>query len=165
MIAAGKLVPAGEAATLSGASVRLQLQKLREKETISDRRDSQEEISRTTSPDHRDLPLRSDRERTQYSDRDRTYSLRPSEIHTLTDVGKFRVVAVEDLANLGYAGRPLRNGAAISATSCGKASCRDVARVPSRKNLSTSSLSPNRDNGFYDVKVWCRRSRRSTPVS
>ena len=32
------------------------------------------------------------------------YSLRASEIHTLTDVGRFRVVAVEDLANLGYSG-------------------------------------------------------------
>jgi len=90
--------------SLSGASVRLELQKLREKETASDRRASQVEISRTTSPDHRDLPLWSDRERTQYYDRDRTYSLRPSEIHTLTDIGRFRVVAVEDLANLGYAG-------------------------------------------------------------
>jgi hypothetical protein len=89
---------------LSGASVRLQLQKLREKETISDRRDSQAESSRTVSPDHRDLPLRSDRQRTRYADRDRTYSLRPSEIHTLTDVGRFRVVAVKDLANLGYPG-------------------------------------------------------------
>jgi len=88
----------------SGASVRLQVQKLREKETISDSRDSQAETSRTTAPDHRDLPLRSDRERTQYNDRDRTYSLRPSEIRTLTDVGTFRVVAVEDLVNLGYAG-------------------------------------------------------------
>jgi hypothetical protein len=90
--------------SLSGGSVRLQLQKLREKETISDSRDSQAETSRTAAPDHRDLPLRSDRERTQYSDRDRTYSLRPSEIHTLTDVGRFRVLAVEDLANLGYPG-------------------------------------------------------------
>jgi len=75
--------------SLSGASVRLELQKLREKETASDRRASQVEISRTTSPDHRDLPLWSDRERTQYYDRDRTYSLRPSEIHTLTDIGRF----------------------------------------------------------------------------
>jgi hypothetical protein len=50
------------------------------------------------------LPLRSDRQRTSYADRDRTYSLRPSEIHTLTDVGRFRVVAVDDLANLGYPG-------------------------------------------------------------
>jgi hypothetical protein len=90
--------------SLSGASVRLQLQRLREKEMASDRRGSQLEISRTASPDHRDLPLRSERERTQYSDRDKTYSLRPSEIRTLTDVGRFRVVAVEDLANLGYTG-------------------------------------------------------------
>jgi hypothetical protein len=90
--------------SLSNASVRLELQKLREKETASDRRDSQAESSRTTSPDHRNLPLRSDRQRTRYADRDRTYSLRSSEIHTLTDVGRFRVVAVEDLANLGYPG-------------------------------------------------------------
>jgi len=90
--------------SLSGASVRLQLQKLRQKETIADRRDSQADISRAASPDHRDLPLRFDRERTQYCDRDRTYSLRPSEIQTLNEVGRFRVVVVEDLANLGYAG-------------------------------------------------------------
>jgi len=101
----GREIGAGRGGgSLSGPSVRLQLQKLREKETISDRRDSQAESSRTASPDHRDLPLRSGHERTQYSDRDRTYSLRPSEIHTLTDVGRFRVVAVEDLANLGYPG-------------------------------------------------------------
>lgn len=90
--------------SLSNTSVRLQLQKLREKETISDRRASQAEISRAASPDHRDLPPRSDRERTQYSDRDRMYSLRSSEIQTLIDIGRFRVVAVEDLAHVGYAG-------------------------------------------------------------
>jgi hypothetical protein len=90
--------------SLSGASVRLELQKLREKETASDRRGSQLEIRHTASPDHRDLPLRSDCERTQYTDRDRTYSLRLSQIRTLADVGRFRVVALGDLANLGYAG-------------------------------------------------------------
>lgn len=101
----GREIGAGRGgSSLSDASVRLQLQKLREKEMISDRCDSQVQISRTSSPDHRDLPLRTDRERTQYTDRDRTYSLRQSEIHTLTDMGRFRVVAVEDLANLGYAG-------------------------------------------------------------
>src|SRR3984893_4172930 len=94
--------------SLSNTSVRLQLEELREKETISDRRASQAEISRTTSPDHRDLPALSDRERTQYSDRNRMYSLRPSEIQTLTDVGRFRVVAVEDLAHLSYAGERSR---------------------------------------------------------
>ena len=54
--------------SLSNTSVRLQLQRLREKETISDRPASQLQTSRAVSPDHRDLPLRSDRERTQYSD-------------------------------------------------------------------------------------------------
>jgi hypothetical protein len=88
----------------SGASVRLELQRLREKEMASDLPGPQPEINRAASPDHRDLPLRSDRERTPYSDRDRTYSLRTSEIHTLIDVGRFRVVAVEDLASLGYPG-------------------------------------------------------------
>ena len=37
--------------SLSGASVRLELQRLREKETISDRRDSQAQPNRTGSPD------------------------------------------------------------------------------------------------------------------
>src|SRR5258708_27282888 len=70
--------------SLSGASVRLELQRLREKEMASDRRASQVEVSRITSPDHRDLPLRSDRQQAQFSDRDRMHSLRPSEIRTLT---------------------------------------------------------------------------------
>jgi len=90
--------------SLSDASVRLQLQNLREKETISDRRGTQVQISRTDSPNHRDLPSRSDRQRARYTERDRTYSLRSSEIQTLTDVGSFRVVAVEDLAKFAYAG-------------------------------------------------------------
>ena len=85
-------------------SVRLQLQKLREKEATSDHLDSRLPITRTASPDERDSLPRSDRQRTYYTDRERTYSLRQSQIHTLTEVGRFRVVAVEDLASLGYAG-------------------------------------------------------------
>jgi hypothetical protein len=41
--------------SLSNVSVRLQLQRLREKETISDRRNSQVQISRTASPYHRNV--------------------------------------------------------------------------------------------------------------
>lgn len=101
----GREIGAGRGgSSLSNTSVSLQLQKLREKETISDHHASQADSRRTTSPGHPDLPLRSDRERTQYSDRDRSYSLRPAELRTLTDIGKFRVVAIEDLVNLGYAG-------------------------------------------------------------
>jgi hypothetical protein len=44
------------------------------------------------------------RTRTKYTDQDRNYSLRDSEIHTLSEVGKFRVVATADLAEFAYNG-------------------------------------------------------------
>ena len=44
------------------------------------------------------------RVRTKYVDRDKTYSLRDSEIHSLSEVGKFRVVATKDLAQFAYNG-------------------------------------------------------------
>lgn len=37
-----------------------------------------------------------------FRDRDREYSLRQSEIQTLIEIGKFRVVPVDDLAQVGY---------------------------------------------------------------
>jgi hypothetical protein len=46
----------------------------------------------------------SQRVRTQYTDRNKTYSLRDSEIHTLSEVGKFRVVATGDLAEFAHNG-------------------------------------------------------------
>ena len=46
----------------------------------------------------------SQRIRTNYMDRDKRYSLRDSEIHTLSEVGKFRVVATGDLAEFAYNG-------------------------------------------------------------
>ncbi len=46
----------------------------------------------------------SQRIRTQYTDRNKTYSLRDSEIQTLSEVGKFRVVATRDLAEFAYNG-------------------------------------------------------------
>src|SRR6266481_3347202 len=46
----------------------------------------------------------SQRVRAQYTDRNKTYSLRDSEIHTLSEVGKFRVVATRDLAEFAYNG-------------------------------------------------------------
>ena len=45
-----------------------------------------------------------DRTRTIYRGRDREYSLRASEVRTLTDIGKFRVVPADDLARFGYQG-------------------------------------------------------------
>lgn len=46
----------------------------------------------------------SDRFRTTYHQRNREYSLRESEVRTLVELGKFRVVPADDLARLGYGG-------------------------------------------------------------
>jgi hypothetical protein len=45
-----------------------------------------------------------DRSRTIYRGREREYSLRESEVRTLTDLGKFRVVPADDLARFAYHG-------------------------------------------------------------
>jgi hypothetical protein len=89
------------------ASVRIKLAKLRETEYQSDHLDWQSRERQEAKPlcrDIRQTDLVAQRERTEIRNRDRSYSLRPSEIHTLTEVGKFRVVSVEDLAKHGYGG-------------------------------------------------------------
>jgi len=89
------------------ASVRIRLGKLRETEYQSDHLDWQNRERQEAKPlsrDTRQADVLAQRERTEIRNRDRSYSLRPSEIHTLTEVGKFRVVAVEDLAKHAYAG-------------------------------------------------------------
>src|SRR5256884_3232337 len=45
-----------------------------------------------------------DRSRTIYRCRNREYSLRESEVQTLTDLGKFRMVPADDLARFAYRG-------------------------------------------------------------
>jgi hypothetical protein len=90
-------------------SVRIKLAKLREAEYQSDHldlpsRERPEAEPRSLPRGTRQADLIAQRERTEILDRDRSYSLRPSEIHTLTEIGKFRVVAVEDIAKHGYAG-------------------------------------------------------------
>jgi hypothetical protein len=90
------------------ASVRIKLQKLREAETYSDRLSVQSRDPAVSNRPRlsfgvRELPSRAEHDRTKYTDRDQSYSLRPSEIDTLAEVGKFRVVSVEDLARFNYA--------------------------------------------------------------
>lgn len=46
-----------------------------------------------------------DTTRSLYRDRERSYSLRNSEIHTLIETGKFRVVDVDDLVKFAYGGK------------------------------------------------------------
>src|SRR5690348_6865673 len=78
-------------------------------EERADRRDREgRERSRTERPtltrEERVQAILSQRTRTKYTDRDQDYSLRDSEIHTLSEVGKFRVAAARDLAELAYNG-------------------------------------------------------------
>src|SRR5208282_168305 len=89
------------------------LANLRETEYQTDHLDSHSRERREAKPtsvsrDTRQADLLAQRERTEIADRNRSYLLRPSEIYTLTEVGKFRVVAVEDLAKHAYAGDPSR---------------------------------------------------------
>lgn len=86
-------------------SVRLKLQRFREVETDSDQLSAK---NRGYSAGDRELQTRDEDDRAKYADRDRSYSLRPSEIRTLAEVGKFRIVSVEDLAKLNYAGDRMR---------------------------------------------------------
>lgn len=64
----------------------------------SSREEARELPKHSPSGDLRDLT------RNVYRDRDHRYSLRNSEIHTLIEAGKFRVVDTEDLAKFAYAG-------------------------------------------------------------
>src|SRR6516164_6600268 len=93
----------------SGATVRSKLEKLREAESIGDQVAAQSRelpgAGRSPLPrETKQAALLAERDRTDYWGRDRGYSLRQSEIHTLTEVAKFRMVAVEDLAKLAYSG-------------------------------------------------------------
>jgi len=92
-----------------GQESRLRLQKIREAESNSDRAIPQNPAhlgdSRSSlSLEGRQEETLKERDRSQYEDRGTRYSLLPSEIHTLTEVAKFRVVGVEDLARLAYNG-------------------------------------------------------------
>jgi hypothetical protein len=93
----------------SGGTARSNLEKLRAAESIGDQVAAQSReypvVGRSPLPrETKQAALLAERERTSYRELDRGYSLRQSEVHTLTEVGKFRVVAVEDLAKFAYRG-------------------------------------------------------------
>ena len=95
------------------ASIRIKLGKLRETEFQSDqrcieRREHSQADRPVLSREARQAAILGDRDRTEIQDRDKNYLLRSSEIHTLTEVGRFRVVGVEDLWRHAYAGNRSR---------------------------------------------------------
>ena len=105
----GREIGPGRGGSSSDSNRKIQLAKLRNAESASDRALSvgpqPKELSRTPGSPHSQNPdLLRDHGREKYRDRDRTYLLRTSEIQTLTEVGKFRVVSVKDLAECAYAG-------------------------------------------------------------
>src|SRR5437899_5335128 len=85
------------------------LERIHREEERTDQRDQE---ARGTSGGNRPPLPREERvplalartNRTNYVHRNRTYQLRDSELHALTEVGKFRVVAVHDLAQFAYNG-------------------------------------------------------------
>jgi len=70
----------------------------------SDRAVGQVQPGRETGRDSLRSRSGFDRSRTVYRGRHRDYSLRESEVRTLTDIGKFRVIPADDLARFGYNG-------------------------------------------------------------
>src|SRR5579859_2724069 len=110
----------------------------------------------STSETHRELPKSSpagdlrDATRNVYRDRERTYSLRNSEIHTLIEVGKFRVVDTNDLAKFAYAGNRYRMESDI----------RNLVRQGLAEKRGTSILKNESRQVLTLTKKGCRLIRR-----
>ena len=90
-------------------SLRVRLSELHRKEERADTRDREgRDRSRQERPPlHREERVRevlAQRVRAVFRNRDKTYELRDSEIYLLSEVGKFRVVAQNDLAEFAYNG-------------------------------------------------------------
>ncbi len=84
-----------------------ELQKIYQEEERTDNlaREGRHRSGRDRPPRPREDRVREileQRTRTTYADRNKTYSLRDSEIYTLSEVGKFRVVAKNDVAEFAY---------------------------------------------------------------
>lgn len=89
------------------------LHNIHREEDRADRRDSEArergDKDRPAVPrEERVRQILSQRVGTKYTDRNRQYSLRDSEINTLGEVGKFRVVGMNDLGDFAYNGNRSR---------------------------------------------------------
>ena len=103
----------GGRSSSSNVEAQIRLQSIHREENQADQLDRQlgERGNRERPPvarEERVGEILSQRRRSNYTDRDKTYSLRDSEIHALSEVGKFRVVATQDLAEFAYNGERSR---------------------------------------------------------
>ena len=95
--------------SFSDWNARTKLQDIHRKEERADSldREGRDRSGKERPPlarEERVKTILSKRSRTNYKDRDRNYALRDSEVHTLSEVGKFRIVATNDLAEFAYNG-------------------------------------------------------------
>ena len=96
-------------ASSSGGNECEKLLNIRRQEERADRldhesRDRTEQDRPILPRDERLQATLAQRVRTRYADRDSEYSLRDSEIHSLGEIGKFRVVELNELAEFAYNG-------------------------------------------------------------
>src|SRR5229473_8228379 len=84
-----------------------------------------------------------DRSRTIYRGRNRDYSLRESEVQTLTDLGKFRVVPADDLARLAYRGDRSRMESDLHSLS--RQGLIEERRIEGHSSYSTKVLTLTKD--------------------
>jgi len=75
-----------------------------------------------------------------YYVRDRTYLLRNSEMHSLTEIGKFRVIAVSDLANYAYDGNRARMEKDIRALARKSLVKDNTLEISQKKTLRVATL-------------------------
>lgn len=105
----GRETSPGRSGSAGSAQSRRRLEQFRDIESSFDRlnvRSHKQCAVNHSGParDTQELDRNQGQEREEYEDRDRTYSLRPSETHTLAEVAKFRVVQADDLAKFAYNG-------------------------------------------------------------
>lgn len=101
-----------------------------------------------------------DRSRTIYRGRDWEYSLRESEIRTLTDLGKFRVVPEDDLARFGYRGnRTQMEGDVRNLTRQGLVEQRSIE---GHSSYTTKVLNPTNDGHRLLERARLVSSRQAT---
>ena len=125
-------------------NTRARLHNIHREEDRADRLDRQ---ARERSDRERPLPreervqvILSQRARTKYTDRDKDYSLRDSEIHALSEVGKFRIVAANDLAEFAYNGDHTRME-------------NDVESLARQDLVKTTSIADNEHNPIQVVTL------------
>jgi hypothetical protein len=101
-----------------------------------------------------------DRSRTIYRGRDREYSLRASEVRTLTDLGKFRVVPEDDLARFGYQGN--RSQMESDVRSLTRQGLVEQRTIEGHSSYSTKVLTLSKEGHRLLVRAQLVSSRQAT---